>query len=166
MQESGKLHMLKTRWWKEKRGGGKCLVNIFSIFFCWSYSHLLSANVLVLKNSINKCWSMILFWQDQKFYPTSLIFLWKNILKLLCDQLWTIKPFSNFAERRRPNKQSKRAEPGQRWRRVRRLTGRNGIGLPHRSLRVHLEIKTTGYKRSCKIKTTNHQLSYKIERFI
>jgi hypothetical protein len=75
-------------------------------------------------------------------------------LKLLCDQLWIVKSFSNFAERRRPNKQSKRTEPGQRWRRVRRLTGRNGIGLPHRSIRVHLEIKTTGYKRSCKIKTT------------
>jgi len=28
MQESGKLHMLKARWWKEKRGGGKCQVNV------------------------------------------------------------------------------------------------------------------------------------------
>ncbi|CAH1993009.1 unnamed protein product [Acanthoscelides obtectus] len=25
LQEEGKLHILKTRWWKEKRGGGKCL---------------------------------------------------------------------------------------------------------------------------------------------
>ncbi|XP_070517537.1 glutamate receptor ionotropic, kainate 2 isoform X2 [Cardiocondyla obscurior] len=24
LQEEGKLHMLKTRWWKEKRGGGSC----------------------------------------------------------------------------------------------------------------------------------------------
>ncbi|XP_074099238.1 kainate-type ionotropic glutamate receptor subunit 1D isoform X7 [Cotesia typhae] len=24
LQEEGKLHTLKTRWWKEKRGGGKC----------------------------------------------------------------------------------------------------------------------------------------------
>ncbi|CAH1182546.1 unnamed protein product [Phyllotreta striolata] len=24
LQEEGKLHILKTRWWKEKRGGGKC----------------------------------------------------------------------------------------------------------------------------------------------
>ncbi|XP_014247018.1 glutamate receptor ionotropic, kainate 2-like isoform X3 [Cimex lectularius] len=24
LQEEGKLHMLKTRWWKEKRGGGAC----------------------------------------------------------------------------------------------------------------------------------------------
>jgi len=77
---------------------------------------------------------MILFWQDQKLYPTSLLILWKNILKLLCDQLWIVKPFSYFAERRRPNKQSKRAEPGQRWWRVCRLACRNGIGLPHRSL--------------------------------
>ncbi|KYM85527.1 Glutamate receptor, ionotropic kainate 2 [Atta colombica] len=25
LQEEGKLHMLKTRWWKEKRGGGSCI---------------------------------------------------------------------------------------------------------------------------------------------
>lgn len=24
LQEEGKLHILKTRWWKEKRGGGSC----------------------------------------------------------------------------------------------------------------------------------------------
>lgn len=24
LQEEGKLHILKTRWWKEKRGGGAC----------------------------------------------------------------------------------------------------------------------------------------------
>lgn len=27
LQETGKLHMLKTRWWKEKRGGGSCRVS-------------------------------------------------------------------------------------------------------------------------------------------
>jgi len=27
LQEEGKLHMLKTRWWKEKRGGGACRVS-------------------------------------------------------------------------------------------------------------------------------------------
>lgn len=27
LQEEGKLHMLKTRWWKEKRGGGSCRVS-------------------------------------------------------------------------------------------------------------------------------------------
>jgi len=27
LQEEGKLHMLKTRWWKEKRGGGNCRVS-------------------------------------------------------------------------------------------------------------------------------------------
>ncbi len=153
MQESGKLHMLKTRWWKEKRGGGKCLVNI-------------KKTVQIFKNTINKCFSMILFWQDKKLYPTSFLILWKNLLKLLCDQLWIVKPFSNFAERRWPNQQSKRAEPCQRWWRVRRLAGRNGIGLPHCSLRVHLEIKTTSYKRSCKINTTHHQFRNKFNWFL
>lgn len=28
LQEEGKLHLLKTRWWKEKRGGGSCRVSI------------------------------------------------------------------------------------------------------------------------------------------
>lgn len=28
LQEEGKLHILKTRWWKEKRGGGSCRVII------------------------------------------------------------------------------------------------------------------------------------------
>ena len=27
LQEEGKLHTLKTRWWKEKRGGGSCKVS-------------------------------------------------------------------------------------------------------------------------------------------
>lgn len=27
LQEEGKLHLLKTRWWKEKRGGGACRVS-------------------------------------------------------------------------------------------------------------------------------------------
>lgn len=26
LQEEGKLHILKTRWWKEKKGGGACRV--------------------------------------------------------------------------------------------------------------------------------------------
>jgi hypothetical protein len=26
LQEDGRLHVLKTRWWKEKRGGGSCRV--------------------------------------------------------------------------------------------------------------------------------------------
>lgn len=30
LQEEGKLHVLKTRWWKEKRGGGSCRVTILS----------------------------------------------------------------------------------------------------------------------------------------
>jgi hypothetical protein len=29
LQEEGRLHILKTRWWKEKRGGGTCRVIIF-----------------------------------------------------------------------------------------------------------------------------------------
>lgn len=28
LQEEGKLHLLKTRWWKEKRGGGSCRVSM------------------------------------------------------------------------------------------------------------------------------------------
>ena len=27
LQESGRLHVLKRRWWKEKRGGGQCPVS-------------------------------------------------------------------------------------------------------------------------------------------
>lgn len=26
LQEEGKLHLLKQKWWKEKRGGGSCRV--------------------------------------------------------------------------------------------------------------------------------------------
>lgn len=26
LQEEGRLHLLKTKWWKEKRGGGACRV--------------------------------------------------------------------------------------------------------------------------------------------
>lgn len=29
LQEEGKLHLLKTRWWKERRGGGSCRVSIY-----------------------------------------------------------------------------------------------------------------------------------------
>lgn len=29
LQEEGKLHTLKTHWWKEKRGGGSCRVHFF-----------------------------------------------------------------------------------------------------------------------------------------
>ena len=28
LQEEGKLHILKSKWWKEKHGGGSCRVNI------------------------------------------------------------------------------------------------------------------------------------------
>lgn len=28
LQEEGKLHILKTKWWKEKRGGGSCRVSL------------------------------------------------------------------------------------------------------------------------------------------
>jgi len=31
LQEEGKLHVLKTRWWKEKRGGGSCRVSKYNI---------------------------------------------------------------------------------------------------------------------------------------
>uniref|UniRef100_A0A182TV70 Ionotropic glutamate receptor C-terminal domain-containing protein n=1 Tax=Anopheles melas TaxID=34690 RepID=A0A182TV70_9DIPT len=31
LQEEGKLHILKTRWWKEKRGGGSCRVRLLHI---------------------------------------------------------------------------------------------------------------------------------------
>ena len=27
LQEAGRLHVLKSRWWKEKRGGGQCAVS-------------------------------------------------------------------------------------------------------------------------------------------
>lgn len=30
LQESGKLAALKTKWWKEKKGGGACLVILFN----------------------------------------------------------------------------------------------------------------------------------------
>lgn len=28
LQESGKLAKMKNRWWKEERGGGKCVVSL------------------------------------------------------------------------------------------------------------------------------------------
>lgn len=28
LQEEGRLHLLKTRWWKERRGGGSCRVSV------------------------------------------------------------------------------------------------------------------------------------------
>lgn len=28
LQEEGKLHLLKQKWWKEKRGGGSCRVRV------------------------------------------------------------------------------------------------------------------------------------------
>ena len=28
LQEGGKLHMLKEKWWKQRKGGGKCKVRI------------------------------------------------------------------------------------------------------------------------------------------
>lgn len=40
LQEEGKLHILKTRWWKEKRGGGSCRVRN-NLFF---YLHMLNLN--------------------------------------------------------------------------------------------------------------------------
>lgn len=35
LQEEGKLHLLKTRWWKERRGGGSCRVCIHSFTSQW-----------------------------------------------------------------------------------------------------------------------------------
>lgn len=32
MQESGKLHRLKEKWWKEMNGGGQCQVRQFHKF--------------------------------------------------------------------------------------------------------------------------------------
>ena len=34
LQEEGKLHILKTRWWKEKRGGGSCRVSTATFTPC------------------------------------------------------------------------------------------------------------------------------------
>ena len=30
LQESGQLHVLKRKWWKQKRGGGQCAVSLKS----------------------------------------------------------------------------------------------------------------------------------------
>ncbi len=39
LQEAGRLHILKTRWWKERRGGGQCKVhcneNPTYVFLFW-----------------------------------------------------------------------------------------------------------------------------------
>lgn len=32
LQEEGTLHALKTKWWKEKRGGGSCAVNALPLY--------------------------------------------------------------------------------------------------------------------------------------
>lgn len=31
LQEGGKLHMLKEKWWKQRKGGGKCKVSRVSL---------------------------------------------------------------------------------------------------------------------------------------
>ena len=31
LQESGQLHVLKRKWWKQKRGGGQCAVSVKSL---------------------------------------------------------------------------------------------------------------------------------------
>lgn len=37
MQEEGKLHQLKTTWWKEKGGGGKCIFVVVLSSDCGEY---------------------------------------------------------------------------------------------------------------------------------
>lgn len=32
LQEGGKLHMLKEKWWKQRKGGGKCKVSPRNLF--------------------------------------------------------------------------------------------------------------------------------------
>ena len=34
LQEAGRLHVLKTRWWKKRRGGGACKVLRLNLIFC------------------------------------------------------------------------------------------------------------------------------------
>ena len=36
LQEGGKLHVLKEKWWKRMRGGGQCEVKIANIFQTFS----------------------------------------------------------------------------------------------------------------------------------
>jgi hypothetical protein len=61
LQEEGKLHVLKTRWWKEKRGGGACRVSLriqnFSISILKTYIHNNTHNTqhtIIENNSLGK----------------------------------------------------------------------------------------------------------------
>lgn len=51
LQEEGKLHVLKTRWWKEKRGGGSCRVSKYILGESTAVVHDL---LLTLFKSYNK----------------------------------------------------------------------------------------------------------------
>jgi hypothetical protein len=43
LQEAGRLHVLKNRWWKERRGGGQCKV---------SYSSFLSSSIFIFARAV------------------------------------------------------------------------------------------------------------------
>jgi hypothetical protein len=45
LQEAGRIHVLKKRWWKERRGGGQCKVSYSS---CLSSSISISARAVTL----------------------------------------------------------------------------------------------------------------------
>lgn len=66
LQEEGKLHILKTRWWKEKRGGGSCrvckihFVHIrfgFISFFCLLFRRMTHQNQA--QQQMNWVWLML-----------------------------------------------------------------------------------------------------------
>ena len=49
LQEAGRLHVLKNRWWKEKRGGGVCSVSVTQPFILSELSVLFITQPLYLK---------------------------------------------------------------------------------------------------------------------
>ena len=62
LQEAGKLHQLKIKWWKEKNGGGKCKVRMGHRFIkmtqkIWTWldiPHHVFSRVFICKVSLSK----------------------------------------------------------------------------------------------------------------
>ena len=45
LQEGGKLHMLKEKWWKQRKGGGKCKVIFTFIYSANSKSFVVNSEI-------------------------------------------------------------------------------------------------------------------------
>ena len=88
-QENGQLHMLKTKWWKQMRGGGQCGVNIFwlrcnfffffgslavNLFYIYSYEG--EAREWGGSSKPAKCWRHICGEWCFIFVVSDILYLW------------------------------------------------------------------------------------------